>query len=171
MWISLFGYVGDIPYRLKDYLVGINFIVIFVETYRYMNLKDKKRIAKLMEMYLMEFNFNYDAFYSPYRATYSASRVRYSSKHDRYYVEMSVGTLTRRTWRKDPVTFQRVRDEQGNFIYDYPSMTNPNRSQVFRINRDIRFYGTDQLMTAANMFSIDRYKIEINKIDYSKLRG
>jgi len=171
MWISLFGYVGDVPYKLKDYLVNTNLLFNFGENNTHMKLKDKKRIARLMEVSVEGNKYNYTGQYQPYKIIYRVGKVRYSAKYDMYKVDVIIESLQRRYIYRDPITRLRVLDKQGNYKYEYLDIRTPDRSQVFRVNRNIRFESMKYLKSIADMFSVCRTRIEADKVIYSELQG
>lgn len=156
---------------MKYYLANTNLLFNFGENNTHMKLKDKKRIAKLMEVSAEGTKYNYTGQYQPYKITYRVGKVSYSAKHDMYKVEMIVESLQRRVIYRDPITRLRVLDEQGNYQYEYLDISQPNRSQVFRVNRNIRFESMKYLKSIADMFSVCRTRIEADKVNYSELRG
>lgn len=152
-------------------MVNTNLLFNFGENNTHMKLKDKKRIAKLMEVSVEGNKYSYNGQYYPYLVTYRIGKVSYSAKHDMYKVEMIVESLQRRVIHRDPITRLRVLDEQGNYQYEYLDIKTPDRSQVFRVNRNIRFESMRYLKSIADMFSVCRTRIEADKINYSELRG
>lgn len=63
--------------------------------------------------------------------------------------------------------YMRVKDENGDYVYEEHKMRYPIRSRVNYHNRDIRNRIERELESYAPMFSINRWRLKCDKVDWS----
>jgi hypothetical protein len=156
--------VGDVPYKLKDYLVNTNLLFNFVKTNTHMTLRANKRLAYLLEIMLKD-NSSRELVSLSYNITIKINKVRYSKVANKFKVDLIVTNINKKCFIRDPNTYWRIKDERGEYKYEYKSFT-PDRSSVFRINKHIRYRLFNSVCEAGNMFSIDSDRIILDKITY-----
>lgn len=170
MWISLFGYVGDIPYKIKDYLVGINFIVIFVGDTLHIHMTNKRQqqiILKSLNKMLSRQEYKVFSSY-PNRIIYwKIDKVRFK-RTGQFEVDVKITNMLTGIVKRDNETRNRLTDEFGNTLYDYVKSGTQSRTHVLYINRRVRQQTQNSVRTAFEFLSLTPWFV-INKVTYPSM--